>query len=84
RRAEFSFGAALCVSCTSDPVATCKLFLPARFKKRNSHHGNPRRRHNPRSQRFALIAENGVVTKLAVEEPMKFDVSSADAILAAL
>ncbi|MDE0911659.1 MAG: redoxin family protein [bacterium] len=37
-----------------------------------------------RSQRFALIAENGVVTKLAVEEPMKFDVSSADAILAAL
>jgi len=31
-----------------------------------------------------LIAENGVVTKLAVEEPMKFDVSSADAILAAL
>ena len=37
-----------------------------------------------RSQRFALIAEDGVVTKLAVEAPMKFDVSSAEAILAAL
>ena len=37
-----------------------------------------------RSQRYAAIVEDGVVTKLAVEEPMKFDVSSADAILAAL
>ena len=37
-----------------------------------------------RSQRYAAIVEDGVVTKLAVEEPMKFDVSSADSILAAL
>ena len=37
-----------------------------------------------RSQRFALIAEDGVVTKLAVEKPMAFEVSSAEAILAAL
>jgi peroxiredoxin len=37
-----------------------------------------------RAQRFALIAEDGVVTKLAVEEPMKFEVSSAEAILGAL
>ena len=37
-----------------------------------------------RSQRYAAIVENGVVTKLAVEEPMKFEVSSAEAILAAL
>jgi peroxiredoxin len=37
-----------------------------------------------RAQRFAAIVEDGVVTKLAVEQPMKFDVSSADAILAAL
>ena len=37
-----------------------------------------------RSQRYAAIVEDGVVTKLAVEEPMKFDVSSAEAILAAL
>ncbi|MDP6977967.1 MAG: peroxiredoxin [Myxococcota bacterium] len=37
-----------------------------------------------RSQRYAAIVEDGVVTKLAVEEPMKFDVSSADAILAVL
>ena len=37
-----------------------------------------------RCQRFAAIVENGVVTKLAVEEPMKFEVSSAAAILAAL
>jgi peroxiredoxin len=37
-----------------------------------------------RCQRFAAIVENGVVTKLAVEEPMKFDVSSAEAILGAL
>ena len=37
-----------------------------------------------RCQRFAAIVDNGVVTKLAVEEPMKFDVSSAESILAAL
>jgi len=37
-----------------------------------------------RAQRFALIAVDGVVKKLAVEKPMKFEVSSADAILAAL
>ena len=37
-----------------------------------------------RCQRFAAIVEDGVVKKLAVEEPMKFDVSSAEAILAAL
>ncbi|HIF99540.1 MAG TPA: peroxiredoxin, partial [Myxococcales bacterium] len=30
------------------------------------------------------IVEDGVVTKLAVEEPMKFEVSSAEAILGAL
>jgi peroxiredoxin len=37
-----------------------------------------------RSQRYALVAEDGVVKALAVEEPMKFQVSSADAILARL
>ncbi len=37
-----------------------------------------------RSQRFAAIVEDGVVTKLAVEEPMKFEVSAAEAILEAL
>ena len=37
-----------------------------------------------RSQRFAAIIDDGTVTKLAVEEPMKFDVSSAESILAAL
>ena len=37
-----------------------------------------------RSQRFAMIVDDGVVTKLAVEEPMKFEVSSAEAMLAAL
>ena len=37
-----------------------------------------------RSQRYAAIVEDGVVTNLAVEEPMKFEVSSAEAILAAL
>ncbi len=37
-----------------------------------------------RCQRFAAIVEDGVVTKLAVEEPMKFEVSSAESILAAL
>jgi len=37
-----------------------------------------------RSQRYALVAEDGVVTHLAIETPMKFDVSSVEAILAAL
>ena len=37
-----------------------------------------------RAQRFALIADDGVVTHLAVEAPMKFEVSSAEAILDAL
>jgi peroxiredoxin len=37
-----------------------------------------------RCQRFAAIVDDGVVSKLAVEEPMKFEVSSAEAILAAL
>ena len=37
-----------------------------------------------RAQRFALIADDGVVTHLAVEQPMKFEVSSAEAILEAL
>jgi peroxiredoxin len=34
-----------------------------------------------RSQRFALIAQDGVVKHLAVEQPMKFEVSSAEKIL---
>jgi peroxiredoxin len=37
-----------------------------------------------RSQRYALIAEDGVVKHLAVEAPMKFEVSSAEAILGKL
>ena len=37
-----------------------------------------------RSQRFALVIEDGVVTHAAVEEPMKFEVSSAEKILEAL
>lgn len=37
-----------------------------------------------RSHRFALIADNGRVTHLAVEQPGGFEVSSAEAILAAL
>ncbi len=37
-----------------------------------------------RCQRFAAIVEDGVVTALQVEAPMKFEVSSAEAILAAL
>ncbi len=37
-----------------------------------------------RSQRFALIAENMKVTHLAVEKPGDFDVSRAEAVLAAL
>ena len=37
-----------------------------------------------RSQRFALIAKNGVVTYLAVEQAGGFDVSRAEAVLEAL
>ena len=37
-----------------------------------------------RSQRYAMVVEDGVVKSLYVEKPMKFEVSSADAILAAL
>lgn len=37
-----------------------------------------------RSQRYALVAQDGVVKVLAVEQPMKFEVSSAEAILAKL
>ena len=37
-----------------------------------------------RCQRFAAIIDDGTVTKLAVEEPRKFEVSAAEAILAAL
>jgi peroxiredoxin len=37
-----------------------------------------------RAQRFAAIIEDGVVTTLNVEQPMKFEVSDADTILAAL
>jgi peroxiredoxin len=37
-----------------------------------------------RSQRYALVAEDGVVVKLAVDKPMTFEVSSAEAILADL
>ncbi len=37
-----------------------------------------------RSQRYALIAEDGMITHLAVEEPGGFDVSRAEAVLEAL
>jgi peroxiredoxin len=37
-----------------------------------------------RSQRFALIAEDGVVKHVAIEAPGKFEVSSAEAILGQL
>ena len=37
-----------------------------------------------RAQRFALVAEDGKVTHLAVEQPGGFDVSRAEAILATL
>ncbi|MGH8195978.1 MAG: peroxiredoxin [Woeseiaceae bacterium] len=37
-----------------------------------------------RGQRFAMVVDDGVVTHLAVEEPGKFEVSKAEAILAAL
>lgn len=38
----------------------------------------------PRSQRYAVVIEDGTVKHLAVEKPMKFEVSSADAVLGAL
>jgi peroxiredoxin len=37
-----------------------------------------------RSQRFALVADNGIVIKLMVEAPGEFRVSSAESVLAAL
>jgi peroxiredoxin len=37
-----------------------------------------------RGQRFVLVAEDGKVTHLAVEQPGQFEVSSAEAVLAAL
>lgn len=37
-----------------------------------------------RSQRYAAVVEDGVVRHLAVEKPMKFEVSSAEAVLQAL
>lgn len=37
-----------------------------------------------RSQRFAMIVDNGTVSKLSVEEPGQFEVSAAEAILQAL
>lgn len=37
-----------------------------------------------RSQRYAMIVEDGVVTHLGVEAPSKFEVSNAEAILARL
>ncbi|BCB44311.1 peroxiredoxin [Vibrio alginolyticus] len=37
-----------------------------------------------RSQRYAMLIENGIVTKLNVEEPKEFEASKAETILAAL
>lgn len=37
-----------------------------------------------RSQRFALVANDGVVERIAVEQPGEFDVSRAESVLAAL
>jgi len=37
-----------------------------------------------RSQRFALVAENGVVTQLFIEKPGEFNVSSAEYVLSSL
>ena len=37
-----------------------------------------------RSQRYALIVEDGIVAHVAVEKPMEFKVSSAEAVLEAL
>lgn len=37
-----------------------------------------------RSQRYAMIIDNGVVTLLNVEEPKAFEASKAEVVLAAL
>ncbi len=37
-----------------------------------------------RSQRYAMIVDDGVVTELMVEQPGQFDVSSADSVLSKL
>ncbi len=37
-----------------------------------------------RSQRYAMVVDDGTVTKLAVEAPNKFEVSNAESILEAL
>lgn len=37
-----------------------------------------------RGQRFALVIDDGIATQVSVEEPGKFEVSSADAVLAKL
>jgi len=37
-----------------------------------------------RSQRFAIVVDNGIATHVAVEEPGKFEVSKAEAVMAAL
>jgi peroxiredoxin len=37
-----------------------------------------------RSQRYAMIVEDGTVTDIAVEGPGKFEVSSAEAVMAKL
>ncbi len=37
-----------------------------------------------RCQRFAMIVDNGVVTRVAVEAPGQLDVSTAESMLAAL
>ncbi|MFN9957014.1 MAG: peroxiredoxin, partial [bacterium] len=37
-----------------------------------------------RSNRYAMIVENGIVKHLAVDAPGAFDVSSAEAVLAKL
>ena len=37
-----------------------------------------------RSQRYAMVVDDGTVTKLAVEAPNKFEVSNAESILQAL
>ena len=37
-----------------------------------------------RSQRYAMVVENGTVTLLNVEKPQEFEVSNAETVLAAL
>ncbi len=37
-----------------------------------------------RSQRYAMVVENGIVTQLNIEAPKQFEVSKAEAILAGL